>query len=290
MVEKIGLAIITYKRFEYFRKVLQSLHENNSGGADEVVIVQDGDFYSDKQWKEVSYLLQDIDSETIILEENMGVATAKNRGLLNLLNKKCAHLFTLEDDILFLSNTVCKEYVQFAKQNDLKHLNFALHGPLNKGKKKLYNGIPVYPDSVGAFSYYHQDIFNSVGFFDEDLVNAWEHVEFTLRISNKKMTTPFWFFADHPNNNKLLREIEGSIENSSISARDDWQENIEKGLEIMEEKYGQFLPPKPEIWSETKIKNEAQLEEKAVSLKLRVKKMLKFFMKYLNRFLKSPSD
>lgn len=251
-MEKTGITLITHKRFDYCKQVLQSLANNNFGGAHSLVIVQDGDYYSKKEKQELLQLSNNFkgDFEFITLPTNKGVATAKNTGIKKLQEKNCEHLFTLEDDILITNPKVCEEYINFAKKKGLKHLNFALHGPMNKGRKKDYYGIPVYPHCVGAWSYYHKTIFETIGYFNEQMINAFEHVYHTLLISNQLLTTPFWLFADIPNNNECLKEIPGSIDNSSIRPRKDWRENIEKAQKIIIEETGRFLPPKPNFWNE----------------------------------------
>lgn len=252
--EKTGIALITYNRYNYFKQVVLSLVANDYAGADHLVIVQDGDYYTKRQWDEIGVILeaQPISTEIIIHANNRGVAAAKNSGVKKLLEQGVVHCFTLEDDILINDEDVVNKYVAFAKKIGVKHLNFALHGEMNKGRKKLWHGVPVYPHCVGAWSYYHKECFEVVGFFDERFINAFEHVYHTLQLANVGLTFPFWLFPDHPNNDSLLKEIPGSIDNSSIRPRSDWQSNIQAAKQIMIEDTGKFLPPVPSFWSETR--------------------------------------
>lgn len=242
MKHKIGLGIVSYKRFDYLKQCLTAAKEHNYGGANYVVVVEDDDNgYTEEQLQELEQLLPE--TAVYITKPNGGVATAKNTAI-NHLWDKCEHFFLMEDDILMNDDRVCEKYIYYANLCGLKHLNFALHGEMNKGKKFIYHGITCYPDCVGAFSYYHKDCFLKVGLLDSNFKNAWEHVFHTLLLSEAKLTTPFWKFADHPDSDNLLKEIPESIENSSIRPRDDWQENIRKGREYALKTYGRWLPPR----------------------------------------------
>lgn len=260
--ELTGIALVTYNRYNYFKQVVLSLVANDYGGADYLVIVQDGDYYSQRQWDEIGVILdvQPIRYEIIIHSNNRGVASAKNTGLKKLLEWGVTHCFTLEDDILINNDDVVNQYISFAGKIGVKHLNFALHGEMNKGRKKYYLGVPVYPHCVGAWSYYHKDCFAIVGFFDERFINAFEHVYHTLLLSNVGLTFPFWLFPDHPNNDQLLKEIPGSIDNSSIRPRSDWQSNIRAAKELMIQETGKFLPPVPSFWSDKESLNKTITE------------------------------
>lgn len=160
----------------------------------------------------------------------------------------CEHLFVMNDDIIMKNQYTCLSYIDYAKTKDIKHLSFGLHGPLNKNKG-YYNkqGVWVYPDCVGAFNYYHRDIIDNMGYMDTEFKNAWEHVWYTLQISEAGYTTPFWQFADVPNSYDLLDEIPGSINGSIIRQREDWQRNIQDGMRHAIEKYGKWLPPRENI-------------------------------------------
>lgn len=252
MEEKIGIALITYNRYDYFKQVVESLVTHDYGGADTLVIVQDGNYYSKEQWQVIEQLLytQPINYTIIIHEQNRGVAATKNTGIKQLQTEEVTHFFTLEDDILLTNNNTAIEYVEYAKKTGIKHLNFALHGEMNKGKKKLYHGQPAYPHCVGAWSYYHKECFQKIGLFNEKMINAYEHVYHTLQLANQGLTTPFWIFIDHPKNDQLLKEIPGSIENSSIRPRKDWKKNIEQAQQTMIEETGTFLPPTHPLWKQ----------------------------------------
>lgn len=235
----IGLSVITYKRFDYLCECLKSLKKNNWGGSDIVIVIEDDLGYDLNQQNFIKNIIPN--KEFYFRQENSGVASAKNKALDFLINKECEDIFLMEADILMKDPNTCKDYVKYAKQNNLEHMNFALHGSLNIGNMFTYNGKTVYPHSVGAFSYYTSNCIEKVGFFDENFKNAFEHVEHTWRVANEGMTTPFWNFVDHPNSENMLEEIPGSFASSSICARDDHKKNIELGKEYWIKKHGKFI-------------------------------------------------
>lgn len=242
----IGIGIITYNRLDFLRVCMDSLDKNDYGGADLVVVVDDCS--TQEGYKEY---LKELTNKGIIVitkEQNKGVAHSKNAALKYMMEQGCEHLFLMEDDIIMKNPKTCSYYISYAKHHTLQHMNFALHGPANIGKgfyiteDEDSDPLLVYPDCVGAFSYYTREVIEVVGYMDENFVNAWEHVWHTLQICKYGYTTPFWYFADHPLNYKLLEEQPGSIDKSSIRPRDDWQDNIKKGYEYAMKTYGHWLP------------------------------------------------
>lgn len=233
----IGLGIVTYNRRDYYKQCIKSLEENNFGGADEIVIVDDAS-------TDGTQLAIDTKYTAMLKHENKGVAHSKNIVISELMDKGCDHIFIMEDDILMTNPNTCRHYIDYARLHKLEHLNFAHHGTMNDNKLPDYLGTTVYPNCVGAFSYYTRNCIEKVGLLDENFMNCWEHVEHTWRIAEAGLTTPFWKFADHPLSHKMLVEIEGSIDNSSIRPRDDWQSNIRNGQEYWIKKHGCFLPPR----------------------------------------------
>jgi GT2 family glycosyltransferase len=238
----IGLCLISYKRPQFLKKSLESLHQNEWGGADYRIVEVD-EPYNDS-YKNIVEEYKDVCG--ITFNENKGVGINKNRGLKKMMDHGCQHLFLMEDDTIMKSPITCHKYIDYAMEKSLGHLNFALHGNQVKLPWRMeLHGIVCYPDCVGAFSYYHRGVIESVGYLDEAFVNAWEHVEHTMRIAKMDYTTPFWFFADHPQNSELLEEQPESLTQSSIRPRADWGDNVERGKDYWISKHGRFLPPRP---------------------------------------------
>lgn len=231
----IGLGITTYNRFSYFNQSISSVIEHLRSKVDLLLVYNDHSETSYQYPKETDIIFQG--------KENKGVAHAKNTLLKTMMAFGCNHLFLMEDDIIVKSSEVLDRYITVAQQNDLHHLNFAHHGPANAGGYKQREGeIELYPHCVGAFSYYSREAIEQVGFMDEKLKNAWEHVFHTKAIAEAGLTSPFWYFADISGSRELLEEIPGSIENSSIRQDEAWRKHMDEGYKYACEKYGS-LPP-----------------------------------------------
>ena len=243
MKMKKGIVVCTYNRPGYLDQCLTRLHQVD---CDEIIIVMDGG--SPSREENISAAIKH-GFGWIELYENKGIGVVKNTGMRELMKRGCHHIFTLEEDNLIVDPDTLNKYVSYAKEHNLYHMNFGLHGTLNTGKGRYYNwkgnDVWTYPDLVGSFSYYHRDVLLKVGYIDEKFYLAAEHCEHTLRITYANMTTPFWYFADHPESGSMIEEIEGSLENSTIRNRPDFHELIRKGHQRLIEKTGTGYPPRP---------------------------------------------
>jgi hypothetical protein len=163
---------------------------------------------------------------------NYGVAYAKNRLLEQMLYDGADWLFLLEDDIRVLDERAVTGYIDAAEKSGLDHLSFAHHGPANADGPIAVevDGVAFYPHAVGAWCLYSRDCLKAVGLFDEKLVNAWEHVEHTMRLAVAGYTTGPYRFADAAGSQLWLEELPNSIAKSSIRPRPDWHANIVNGL------------------------------------------------------------
>jgi hypothetical protein len=179
-----------------------------------------------------------------------------------LMDQGCEHIFLMEDDILIKDERVFEEYVKQSAISGIRHLNFGLHGPANKkgstGFKNLEDRkdvdgepnprmiipypegikIPLYPNCVGAFSYYQRSVLEKIGLFDPKFKNAWEHVEHTFQVIQNNFHPPFWYFADIEKSWEYLTDIPNSIAESTIARTPEWNENFRKGTEWYKKKHG----------------------------------------------------
>jgi GT2 family glycosyltransferase len=249
---KIGLAIVTYNRPHYFTQCLEAVGLNRRD-LSHIVVVNDGTPYtgvSVPEWV----------NEHIQLGHNKSVGVAKNVAMRALLHAGMDHIFIMEDDMILKSPDIFRKYVETATSSGVFHLNYALHGPANK---KPNSEIPnprqivdygdvklvLYPHCVGAFSYFHKGVILNVGYHDERFKNAWEHVEYALRVIKKGLHPPFWWFADIENSSDYITEIPGSIGGgSSINHTPEWTSNMKRGAAWFKEKHGHIpvqLPDTP---------------------------------------------
>lgn len=241
-MKRIGLVIITYQRFDRFKECFENVMKHRKD-VQEIVIVDDGSI-KDKELYD-NYFNNIIFNDIIIMRNpvNSGVAASKNRGLKYFYDKGYDYIFTLEDDINVLDSEVFNKYIEVSEKTGYEYLNFALHGPLNKDKGKVFKilgvNVAVYPHIVGAFSLHTKNLIDKIGLYDEKYLNAWEHVDYCYLAGKNDLTAPFWQFVDIPESDKYLQEQKFSIEDSSIRPRPDWMENIGKGIQHFRSKYGE---------------------------------------------------
>jgi hypothetical protein len=172
-------------------------------------------------------------------EEHKGVAWAKNRALEIGLYTGASWLFLLEDDCIPQSPEAITGYIAAAKTSGWEHLSFAHHGPANlKGPvdKDPTGATSYFPHYVGAFCLYSRRSIETCGFFDETFVNSWDHVEHTLRLSlagfHPLPPEPYELrAADATGSENWLKEIPGSIENTSIPHTEQWKVDRARGRE-----------------------------------------------------------
>ena len=240
MNNKIGVAVITMNRLEFFKNCINSIPEQ----IDTIIVVNDGDPYPKEEYPaKVKEVLQHT--------KNKGVGISKNEALRYLIQDGCDHLFLVEDDMLIKNPNVFNQYIKTAAETGIWHLNFAYHGPANKdpqGNKRprqvveYGNGIEIAlnPNIVGSFSYYLKGVIKAAGYMDERLKNCWEHVLHTHKIAQLGLHPPFWWFADLANSDEYIAEQASSEVNSVIRKTDEWQKNMREGMELYKHIMGEY--------------------------------------------------
>jgi glycosyltransferase involved in cell wall biosynthesis len=229
---KIGLGVITCDRIDFLQKCLNSVQEHTKSLKDfELIVINDG-FEG----------LESNGFNTINTTGKTGVGNAKNIALKHLIEHNCEHIFLMEDDVQILDSNVFDVYIKTSKITGVKHLNFALHGNHNKD---LYGNFTIrrvinypddtklclYPNLLGAFSYYHIDVLNASGLMDEQFYNALEHVDHTYQIIKKGFHPPFRWFADVFESQNLLSDIVPDHQQSKIRSDEDFISNFFKNHE-----------------------------------------------------------
>jgi hypothetical protein len=250
--DSIGVGMVTYNAPDRIKQSAATIPT----WVKHFVIVNDGTPYDPSVYPEHAKVIQH--------ETNKSVGQAKNSAIRYLLEDGCEHIFIMEDDVLLQSEVVFDAYIKASLISGIKHLNYALQGPANKKGAKGFENledrakqenltepnprqvlkysegieIALYPNCVGAFSYYQREVLESIGGFDDFYKNAWEHVDHTMEAFKKGFTTPYWWFADINNSWLYITDIEGCIENSTIGHTDTWKENFERGFHHFAKKYG----------------------------------------------------
>lgn len=235
-MEKIGVGVITYKRPQYFKKLMATIPFDK---IDCMVVVNDDPTAEpcdcpDKQYHE------------IINEENFGVGISKNRALKYLIDQGCTHLFLIEDDVEILDPNVFDVYIRTAKRSGIHHLSFGhVGGPLRKqikGTREYIDGtgIQMYQNPQGSFCYYLANIIQKVGYLDENYKNAFEHVDHEYQLIKAGLLPAFWWFPDVKDSHKYVTITPGGAINSVITDKDGYNENYTKSAKYFTEKWGHF--------------------------------------------------
>jgi hypothetical protein len=191
----------------------------------------------------------------------------------------------MEDDIEIKNTDVFKLYINASKKTGIKHFNFGLHGNHNLDSynkpyvrktikyPKTDISIDLYPNILGAFSYYHVDTLKTAGFMDENFYNALEHVDHTYQIIKKGYHPSFRWFADVNGSQNYLKDIVPDHQQSKIRSEKDFQQTFKTALDFFIQKnnfsvvhgYGPVEKQVSEqdiilelrnIWKEHSIKNE----------------------------------
>ena len=237
MKDKIGCGLISADRPEFYRKSVTSLLDSVQYLGLEYVVVNDG---KDR--------LPFYPPNFIETTGKEGVAKAKNKALKFLLDAGCDHIFLLEDDLQIIDNRVFQKYIDASKATGILHFNYGLHGSGNLNPNGTPNirktvkypdgtEIDLYPNVLGAFSYYHRSVLENVGLMDEGYFNALEHVKSTYDISLAGYTSPWRWFADVHNSSEYLKDIVPDHEQSVIR-NENFQEVFKKGLDRFIEQTG----------------------------------------------------
>lgn len=243
---KVGVGITTYNRASYFRQCFTAAIDKLRNVVDVWCVYEDG---SDKDIKEYDDIFRWIEKEYHFVKivrsrANGGVAKAKNTLLKHMMDEGCDYLFLLEDDIIVKDEKAVTGYIESAKNSGFSHLCFAYHGPMNQeGPMYKDQWLEYHGACIGAWCMYTREIIENVGYFNEKMINAFEHVHLTKRIGDQGFCPPFGLFIDASGSKDWLEEIPGSIDHSSIRPREDWQDNIKKALEIWKLDDGVGLPP-----------------------------------------------
>lgn len=252
---KIGLGLITCDRPDFFKKSCDSIYKLDCIK----VVVDDGE-------SKVSTLLDKIDTD----HPKSGVGKAKNKALEFLINQECEYIFLMEDDIEILDEKIFELYINASKSTGIKHFNFGLHGNHNldylgrPNVRKTINypdslKINLYPNVLGAFSYYHIDVLKDVGLMDENFYNALEHVDHTYQISKKSYHPPFRWFADVEGSQIYLKDIVPDHQQSKIRNEENFMKTFQTALDFFIKKNNfsvvQGYGPTEKLYSEEDVLN-----------------------------------
>lgn len=239
----IGVAIITYNRPDYYKKVVESIPKDK---IDVLIAVNDGDYH----------YVRGVSDKTdfhILHTDQQGVSRSKNNALKCLIEKyNMEHIFLIEDDIIIKDPNVFEEYIKAANSTGIHHLCYEKVANNEKTLKYKYEQpdgttLGFYHNPQGAFMYINANIIKKLGNFDENYLNAFEHIDFAYNLVKNKVAPPFWYFPDIFNSEDYLIDIEGSSQNSTITNKNKYKENWQKSAHYFVNKWGYFTNQIPDL-------------------------------------------
>jgi hypothetical protein len=238
---KIGIGMVTYNRPHYFKQAVTSLVKVLDK-VDMALIYNDGS-PSGKDYYGIYSGLPD-KLRVCHADRNRGVAFAKNYVMQAMLDARCEFIFVMEDDVTITDGRVFEAYIRAHVPRAVEHMNFAHHGSANASGPvgKLNDRISLFPNVVGAFSFYTNHALRTCGLMETGFNNCWEHVEHTARLAEHGLTTDFFKFADLSNSLDYINEIPGAVENSSIRVSPDWEDKVREGLRYWKENLTTHCP------------------------------------------------
>ena len=264
-IGKIGCAIITHNRSDFLIKILESIPKYV-----DLFVINTGEKYDEEVYSVNSDIIKihQFDKKTC-------VGHGKNAALKIMLEHKCDHLFTMEDDVYIKDPMVFYNYIKASYESGIKHLNFGFSQKENLDKdfnpvyklKVDYTGdisIVLTPNILGAFTYYQKEVIEKIGLHDEAFDhNHMDHVELTLRANKAGYCPPFWWFADLCNSHLLIESQKDAINNSSTSKNtNEWLDNVQKNAELYKQKNGHFPAQTPLTSQENVLKSLKQIKLK----------------------------
>lgn len=201
--DKIGVGITTYNSENYFKELYKSIDKSF---VNELVVVNGGNKYEEIY-----------DCDWIQHEKNYYPAQSRNDCISYLTNRKCEHIFLIEDDMIIKNCNIFNHYIRASKVSGIKYFSFVSMGaecgiPNNRQPRTTVdygNNIKVnlYLNMCNEFTYHHYDCFKEAGVYDsaDDMRNAFD-VDMAYReVKINKWTTPFWWFADIFNSDEFIQ-------------------------------------------------------------------------------------
>lgn len=248
--EKIGVALMTWNRPQYFERVFDTLMSYKDR-FDHVVVIKDGGVPSyPRRYQDEVPMIEFID--------NGNNCRSKNTGWSYLLTQGCDHVFLMEDDMIIKDGNIFEQYIKTAKATGIEHLMYCgvQSDDHNSNPKKLtvdYNkgiAIDLYQNYQGPFMYATSRLIKEIGAWDIEFRNCFTHIDWSYRCALAERIPPMWWAPDIKDSTNYIECIPECILNSSNSANmDQYRKNYDYSYKHWMEKYGHFtnvIPQTPQ--------------------------------------------
>jgi len=244
---KIGVAVTTYNRPDYFKNCIDSIP-----AVDTIVVVNDGTPYSKDVYPSKV-------KEVVQHDRNLGIACAKNSAMRTLMQDGCDWLFVIEDDVFIKDPTVFEKYINAANKSGIYHMNFGfsnMYNFNNKGEMVIRETIEYAPNTsviftynvVAGFSMYLRGVIKHVGYMDERYTrfNNMEHVDHTMSIIQAGLHPPFWWFADIDKSWESIGVIKESFDNSTVRKDPSFKDKFQLACQLFKHKWSKYPTDVPQ--------------------------------------------
>lgn len=202
MTPSIAIAISTRNRPESFWFAYKMIKQFSPKGTD-IFVVDDA---SDTIYCNADYAFK----------ERAGISRVKNMCLQ--LTESCDHVFLFDDDTYPVSFDWWKPYVESGQH----HLCRTFYPT-----KNVIDGIKTHNLSNGCMMYFTRHCVETVGGFDTNYKNKYEHIDLTRRIHNAGLTK--WMHQDVVGSEKLIYCIDEHNGISRTLTEQEMQTGLKEG-------------------------------------------------------------
>ena len=251
---KIGVAIITCKRHDFFFKLLDTIPHYVS-----LVVIDDGNDLEEEFSKRVTTGTLNRWPHIITNKTNKQVGFCKNQAMKYLLDNGYDYIFTLEDDILIKDPAVFEKYIATYKATGIAHMNFGFsqRENLDQNLQPVYKKIVEYddetkivltPNILGAFTFYTREALQHIGLHHYKFNKGHgDHPELTYRAYKHGFTTPFWWFADVYESWKMIENQSNMGSDSLVRNQEKFHANFAEANEIFKSLHGYRMVDVPDV-------------------------------------------
>lgn len=254
---KIGVGIVTYNSEDYFKTLYNSLPLEK---IDEIVVVNGGNPYKGEY-----------ESHWIQHNTNCYPAICRNDAISFLLNRKCEHIFIIEDDMIIKRDDIFEKYIEASKISGIKYFSFVSMSPdcghpFKRTPRLIVNypkdvNICFYRNMCNEFTYHHASCYEKVGLYDTQFRDPFD-IDMAYRESSQEYSSPFWWFADIKDSDEYVENNPVATSRLQASDRPDGsrEQRIRQQWDLFYKKHGKYVFEIPDS-------NQEQVIEKLKAIK-----------------------
>jgi hypothetical protein len=240
--DKIGVGITTYNSENYYKSLYNTLPLEK---INVLVTVNGGDKYKDVY-----------EGNWIQHTENVYPSVCRNDCVNFLLQRNCDHIFIIEDDMIIKSPDIFDKYIQASKETGLKYFSFVStswesgtpekRAPRLTVEYKNNVSISFYKNMCNEFTYHHKTCYTKTGFYDTNYRDPWD-IDLAYRESQQDYASPFWWFADITDSDKLIMNNPNAVSRLQADRPDGSREQrLQKEWQYFIQKHGLMVNQIPD--------------------------------------------